>query len=295
MRPASFLALALLLGFARPGFTQSREIQRHEYDDPEGRLMAFYAAALAVSAIGATEAGRPWSVSAGIELSHIPRLNRQQRTAGFDKPESSNLSPVLPRPRLALGTPGGFRVEGSWLPPIAVFDAEANLYAIAVSRAIATRGGFVVAPRVAIAAGQARGAITCNDALQDGTSSERVYYGAVCHGRQSDDHFDPRQISAEMIISRRLRSALVPFMTVGVRRDDTRFDIGVRRADGSRDPDHPILVMRAVRPIVAGGATWGAGRMSAGAEVYYAPGSLVTARVRFDVVLNPQRGPARGT
>lgn len=255
--------------------------------------MAFYAAALSVSAIGTAAAGSPWSVGAGIELSHIPQLSRRQRTAGFDKPESSNLSPVLPRARLSLGIPGGVRLEASWLPPVSVFDARANLYALAVSRPIASDWPVVVTPRLVASGGRARGAITCNDALLRGTPSEQVYYSAVCHARQSDDHFSPRQFSAELIVTRARDTRIVPFATAGLRYDDVRFDIGVRRPDGSRDVDHPVLVMTVTRPFVAGGAVWRASRADAAAEIYYAPGSFVTVRVRVDVLLSSGRGTAR--
>jgi hypothetical protein len=284
MKHAPLVAL-MLAALPVPIWAQVRQIQHHTFDDPEGRLMAFYAAALAVSAVGPGAASDGWSMSGGIELSLIPRLSRRQRTAGFDKPESSNLSPVIPRIRIAISTPGQLRIEGSWLPPITVFDARANLYSLAVSRTIASRGSFIVTPRLAAAGGRARGAITCNDALLRGTPSEQVYYARVCRARESDDHFEPRQLSAEVIVGRSSASRLVPYATVGVRHDDTRFDIGVHRADGTRDPDHPVLVSRTTRPYFAGGATWRAGRTAAGAELYYAPGSLVTVRARFDVLL----------
>ena len=244
--------------------------------------MAFYAAALATSAVGSAAADAPWGVTAGLEFSYIPRLDREQRTAGFDKPESSNLSPVIPRIRVALSTPRDFRVEVGWLPPVEVFDASAHLYSIALSRAFST-SMLVLAPRVTASAGRARGSITCNEALLRGTSSEQVYYRAVCHGRQSDDHFEPRQLSAELIVSRNARTSIVPFGSVGIRHDDVRFDIGVLRSDGTRDTDHPILVMRTTRPFVAGGAAWRRGRVATAAELYYAPGSLVTGRVRVDL------------
>ena len=240
---------------------------------------------------GAGIADTPWTVGAGLELSLIPRLSRAQRTAGFDKPESSNLSPVLPRVRASLSTPWRLRFEGVWLPPIEVFDAEANLYAFSVSRSIDAPHAVVIVPRITIASGRARGAITCNEALRRGTPSEQVYYATVCHTRESDDYFEPDQLSAEVIASRSVRAGVAPFIALGVRRDDTRFDIGVRRSDGSRYPDHPILVMRSVRPYLSGGATWRARRASAGAELHYAPGSLLTARIRGDVAVRSFRAP----
>ena len=62
-------------------------------------------------------------------------------------------------------------------------------------------------------------------------------------------------------------------------------------SDGSRDPDHPVLVMRSVRPFLTGGATWRTGRAAAGGEVYYAPGSLITARIRMDFTIRSRRRP----
>ncbi len=276
------LLCATVAGFAQ---AQPREIQHHDYDDPEGRLMAFYAAALAVSAVGTGAASAPWTIGAGLELSLIPRLSRAQRTAGFDKPESSNLSPVLPRARVSVSTPGRLRFEGVWLPPVEVFDAQANLFALSVSRAFDGPAGLKFAPRLTVASGRARGAITCNAALRRGTPSEQVYYGAVCHGRESADSFEPNQLSGEVIVSREVRPGIAAFIGGGARRDDTRFDIGVRRSDGSHDRDHPVLIMRSVRPVLTAGATWRAGRAAAGAEAYYAPGSLLTMRVRMEMIV----------
>ena len=291
MKRVGRATIVLLVLFANTGESQTREIQRHEHDDPEGRLMAFYGAALAVSAVGTGIADTPWTIAAGLELSLIPRLSRAQRTAGFDKPESSNLSPVLPRARISVSTPGRLRFEGVWLPPVEVFDARANLYAFAASHSIDGPYDLQVVPRLTVAGGRARGAITCNDALRTGTPSEQVYYGAVCHARESEDFFEPDQLSGEVIVSREVRPGIAPFVGAGARRDDTRFDIGVRRADGSRDPDHPVLVMRSVRPFLTGGATWRTGRATAGGDVYFAPGSLITARIRIDFTIRSPRGP----
>jgi acetyltransferase-like isoleucine patch superfamily enzyme len=66
----------------------------------------------------------------------------------------------------------------------------------------------------------------------------------------------------------------------GARVDRTRFDIGVLTFDGARDTDHPILQLRTVQPHGALGASVRVRRgVLAGAELFYAPGSLVTGRV----------------
>ena len=79
---------------------QARVIQRHAPDEPEGRLLAFYSAAVAFSpAAFADDESR---VAFGVELSSVPWLDAAQRRPSIDKPEATNLAPVFPRPRVAL-------------------------------------------------------------------------------------------------------------------------------------------------------------------------------------------------
>jgi hypothetical protein len=247
--------------------------------------MGFYAAAVAFSSIGLTTATTPWEVSAGVEFSYLPRLSRAERSAGFDKPESSNLSPVIPRPRISVTVPGAVRVEMSWLPPVRVFGAKANLSSLALSRTVSAGYGITVTPRFTATGGRVRGPITCNDDLLEGTESEALYFRAVCGNRESDDHFEPDQVSGELIVGRQAGSSrLTPYVGVGIRRDDVRFDIGVLSDTGRRNPEHPVLAMRATRPFVVGGTLFDDGRgRRIGAELYYAPGSLLTARVRGEL------------
>jgi hypothetical protein len=219
----------------------------------------------------------------GLELSYIPQLSRAERTAGTDKPESSNLTPMLPRLRFALTTPGRVRVEAGWVPPVRVFEAEAHLIGLALSRPIATVAGITVTPRIAGATGRARGAITCYDDLPEQGPDHLTYYVAVCNGRSSDDYFDPRQLSAEVIAAHEGSGSLTPYLGAGARRDDVRFDVRVIRDDGSRDPDQPILTLEATRFFAVAGVEWNApGLPRIAGEAYYVPGSLITARARID-------------
>jgi hypothetical protein len=278
------LAAALLPLLAGSIPAQAREVRSHDVSDPEGRLLGFYASAVAFSGIGPGRVDGSWETVFGLELSYIPQLSRAERTAGSDKPESSNLTPLFPRFRIALTTPGQVRIEGGWVPPVRVFDARAHLYAIAVARPVATFGRVILTPRLAASGGRARGAITCYDGLADGGPDHALYFSAVCHGRQSDDHFDPLQLSAEISAARMPRAgSLTPYLGVGVRRDDIRFDIGVLHADGTRDQDQPILTVETTRGFVTAGLEWDAPRWPRlVGEVYYVPGSLITARMRID-------------
>lgn len=275
------LAIAVSSAVALAPAGAQREVQRHDFDSPEGRLLGYYSAALAFTSGGPALPGRPWSIGLGVEATYVPALSREQRQAGSDKPQSSNLAPAFPRPRIAVTFPGRLQAEASWIPPLRVFDAKANLVSIAIARPIRDVSGVTLVPRLALTTGRVEGPITCNEELAAGTLDQQVYFGAVCQGRESEDHFEPRHYTAELLGSRPIREGrVVPYASLGVRHERTRFDIGVIRPDGTRETDHPILTMRTTRPFAVGGAQWRPhARFATAAELYYAPGSLLTGRV----------------
>jgi hypothetical protein len=282
------LLLAVLAGAGRgtPAGAQEREIQRYRIDTPEGRLMGFYSAALALTSFGGhlTSAGESNGIMLALEISYVPYLDREQRTAAFDKPESSNLSPFLPRPHVVIGLPGHLRLDATWLPPIEVQSARANLYGASLSRAFMV-GATVMVPRLAYQGGRVEGPITCSEDLGEGTSDEQIYFANVCHARKSNDYFDPVHLSFDLTIATpgHIRG-LRPYVSLGVRHEDIRFDIGVSDSDLPRDPDHPILEMTATRPYATVGIDWRPGkRERLTTELFYAPGSLLTVRALVGV------------
>jgi hypothetical protein len=263
-----------------------RLVEQHRWQDPEGRLMAYYSAALAFSPVGAPRIAPPWGASFGLELSYIPALSEAQRSGGFSKTESTNLVPVMPRPRLSLTLPAGIAVEGSWVPPVRVFGVTANLFSAAITRPFAVRS-FVLTPRIAGTTGTVKGPITCNEDLEARGGGDAIFYTHVCHGLESDDRFEPDAISGELVASRSIRGGSVsPYAGVGIRSERTTFDVGVRFSDGSLDPNHPILKQDLTRGYGFLGATWAGPRRSAlSAEMFYAPGSLLTARMQASIRL----------
>jgi hypothetical protein len=262
---------------AIPVRAQERPVERHGFSGPEGRLLAFYSASMAFSPAGLTSAGR---LSFGVEVSYVPYLDEAQRRPSIDKPEATNLAPLFPRPRVGVRL-RGLHLEGSWVPPLRLFDVEANLVGASVSGIAWQGNGWAMAPRLWVTAGRVRGAITCAaSAMLDKGPDLATYYAAVCHGRESDDWFEPRMLGAELLASRLLRDgAILAYAGAGGRLDRSRFDIGVLRSDGSRDPDHPVLELRATRPHLTAGATWKPrSPIAVGGELFWAPGSLLTAR-----------------
>jgi hypothetical protein len=291
-------ALALIITVAAPSESQmygngdppragTRVVEEHSWSSHEGRLMAYYSAALAFSPVGAPRPAGVRGASIGIELSYLPALSEAQRSAGYTKAQSTNLAPVVPRPRISVALPAGFSLEGSWIPPIRVFGVKANLLSGAVSRSFTAPGGFSLTPRIAGTIGSVKGPITCNDELQERGGGDAVYFTYVCHGTESEDSFEPSALSGELIASRTIRrGTIAPYAGFGVRLERDRFDVGVRFPDGSTDPNHSILELDLTRGYGFLGATWAGPRRSAvSAELFYAPGSLVTGRVQASLQL----------
>ena len=264
-----------------------RLTEQYRWRDAEGRLMAYYSAALAFSPVSAPRAMTPGAIRIGLEASYLPPLSEAQRSAGFSKTETTNFSPVLPRPRLAIGLPKGISVEASWVPPVKAFGATANLVSGAISKSFAVRTDILLTPRLSGITGSVRGPITCNDEMTTRTEGDLLFYEHVCHDMESEDRFEPRALNGEVVASRSMRDgALSPYLGIGVMNEWDRFDVGVRFSDGSIDPNHPILEMNLTRAYGFLGATWAGPRRSAiTGELFYAPGSLLTARFQASMLL----------
>ncbi len=263
-----------------------RIVERYRWRDPEGRLMAYYSAALAFSPVGAPRiAAAPWIGTVGFEVSYLPALSEAQRSNGFSKTESTNLAPIIPRPRISVSLPAGFSVEGSWIPPIRAFGITANLVSAAMSRPFALRNGIMLTPRVAGTTGSVKGPITCNGDLEDRGGGDAIFYAHVCHSIESEDRFEPMAVSGEVVASRSVRGGTIsPYAGVGLRHERSTFDVGVRFSNGAPDPNHPILKMNLTRGYGFVGATYGGVRRSAlSGELFYAPGSLLTGRVQASI------------
>lgn len=286
---AAIILVAAALVYPAPSLSaQERLLERHTFEENEGRLIAYYSSILAFSPGGALQSVRSGSVSLGVEATYVPELNEAQRTAGFDKPEATNFTPVLPRSRGSVALPGNVLLEASWIPPVRAFGIKANVFAAAISRPVWSQAEYRVVPRISFLVGRVRGPITCSDELARGNTEDLVYFNNVCHANESDDYFEPRHVSAEIVLSRTVHGGRwMPYAGGGGRWERSRFDIGVIRSDGSRDPDHPVLEMEATRPHGFAGVSWLPGsRARFNGEFYYAPGSLATLRVSANLNVN---------
>ncbi len=268
-------------------YAQGRELERYGPGSAEARIMLYYSSTVAFSPLGAPHAvtavrgpeQRRFEVA--IELSFLPPLSAEQRTAGSDKPEATNLAPLFARPRVSARLPGAAVLEVSWIPPVRVFDVKANLFAGAISRSFTVTPAISIVPRASFVAGRVEGPITCNrETADEGDAALATYYATVCYGNDSNDYFEPRHVSGELLMTRSMPGARWhPYVSAGARAERTRFDVGVIRRDGSRDTDQPVLEVKTTRAFGTIGMSWfGVPRTRLAGELYYAPGSVLTVR-----------------
>lgn len=276
-------AIVWLAVLASSAHSQGRQLEQYGAGSPEAKLMLYYSSTVAYSPLGVmnTLSGTSRRFEGALELSYLPPLSEEQRTTGTDKPEATNLAPLFARPRVNARLPGAAMLELSWIPPVRVFDVKANLFAVALSRTFAVTPAVLVVPRVSFLTGRVEGPITCNEeTANDGDADLRTYYSMVCYGNDSNDFFEPRHVSGEVLLAwASSASRWQPYASIGARSERTQFDVGVIRADGSRDPDQPILEVKTTRVYGTAGASWfGLPRTRLAAELYYAPGSVFTVR-----------------
>jgi hypothetical protein len=192
-----------------------------------------------------------------------------------------NLTPVLPRPRLAVPLPYGLALEASWIPPIRVGGVKANLFGVSLSRSFGSLDGVVAALRAHATFGSIRAPITCDDdALADPTSE-------CFQGTQSDDKFSPNIFGADVAVSAPVAEGrLRPYLGAGYNRLEPRFQVNFTNSVGSVDSTKVIVNLD--RLAVFAGATWVLSyRFTMTGEVYAMPADAVTARLVFRSSLLP--------
>lgn len=248
----------------------------------EARLLAHYSAPMVFSPQVAPglSAGR---VVLGADLTFIPKPDPALERTGtcfMPKKESTQLSPVFPRPRLMIGLPLGMGVEIGYLPPLRVAGAKANLLsgALSVARPLLSVGGqpiVVAAARIHATRGYVNGAITCSDDAIQQVSPAEPCYGT----KKSNDTFRPNLWGIDGSIGRAFMAGrLGLYAGGGYTWLAPRFRVGFDDATGFRDRTRVEVDLQ--RASVFGGATWRlAGTWSATAQVYSVPEDVTLFRL----------------
>jgi len=247
-------------------------------DSHEAAIFGNFAVPLSFGPLAAPEPARPGSIRLMLEGSYLPTLDPVTRTSTICRPgkgpENTDLLFAFPRPRVALGLPGGLLLEGSWIPPVRLNGAKADLGAVALGRGFALgRGVTTVGIRAHATFGVVQGPITCdNENIADPTSE--------CYqGTRSDDHYHPGIYGADGSVGWHLAGGrLRPYMGAGINLLRPRFQVHFVNSLGELDSTR--VEVNLTRGVAFGGATWETGRgFGLGGEIYTAPADAVTARV----------------
>lgn len=273
----------LVMLSASVALAQTNVTCRPPRESNEAKLLAFFATPIAFSAGGMLEDLPTGQVRVGFEASYVPSPSRamQQPEAcyGIKKTENTNLSPVFPRPRVALGLPGRIVLEGSYLPPITVADAEPNLGSVALSRpwrlrGSADRGTLSLLVRAHATFGRVRGSITCpSKSLQDDDPN-----GACYGSTASSDTYKPNMFGAEgALVKQAASDRWGLYGLVGATALRPRFQVGFQYEGGAFD-DTKISV-NLNRVALGSGGWYRLGRGTAlTAELYSVPTDATTIR-----------------
>jgi hypothetical protein len=279
----STTALALLVSVSTAS-AQLNYTCRPPRESNEAKLLAFFATPISFSPGGMVEGLAPGHVRVAFEVSYVPSPSRamQQAEACYTikKTENTNLSPVFPRPRVSVGLPGRVVLEGSYLPPITVGDAEANLGSVALSRPWRLRGGpdqsnVALTLRAHATFGRVRGSITCPEGNLQQQDAAAACYGASA----SRDTYKPNMFGAEAALSRENEGGRWgAYGSAGATWLRPRFQVGFQYQEGPFDDTKIVVDM--TRLAVGAGAWYRVGRSAAvTGELYSVPADATTFRL----------------
>ena len=246
----------------------------------EGKMLAHYAAPLAFSSLGPGRAMPAGALVIGGDLTWIPSPSGGAASStgicGFAKSENTGLSPVLPRPRIAIGLGGGVSVEAMYLPPVTVLDATPNMGSVAVAwtRALGREAGALdLTLRAHGTFGHVNGPITCPKKALQQSAPTSPCYGTV----PSDDRYEPNVVGAEAALST-TSGGWAWFGGAGYNRISPHLQVGFQGTIGPKDENR--VQMSASRVVLFAGGAYAVVRdVDFTAQVYSVPEDVTTGRV----------------
>lgn len=243
--------------------------QQIDFSRPEAWALKYFSAVSTFTALGPPVVREPGSIDFGLELGWIPSLSESQRRVGFDGTalEDLNKSPLFGRPRLTVGLPAGFSVEGAWVPPVGINGQRANLFAAALERPFVDADPWTLGFRLYGQLGHAKGDFTCSKdvASQPPGSSGNPRSCDV----PSADSATLNNVGLALTGGVKLGGGGALHFAGGGTYNDLVFQVGAVTAGV---PDNTRLATHGWTGWVAAGAGWPLGKgASIAAEAYYSP------------------------
>lgn len=266
------VAAALL---AAPARAQSRT--QLDPSDPQAQLLGYYAAAVSFSPVGLPRPG----FSVGGAVGMIPSLTAEEQRVGFGgtKSEDTNRCSAYPRLVASWMSARGLGVEAGYTPGFGACGVTANIVSAAVSYRFQASPTWDAVARLALSGGTVEGDFTCSDSAV-ANAADLTCYG----GTPSSDKMAPGGYALDLAFAHRGR--FEPYVMAGFGRQGVDFDVNYTRdanqaAAVGLPPldDHERMHVTLTRVHAAAGVGWQvAGFLRLGAEAYYEPSALFTAR-----------------
>lgn len=245
----------------------------------EAKMLAFFAAPIAFSPAGIVTPMRAGEVRLSFDATYVPSPSDDITSPDVcyrnDKTENTELSPVFPRPRIAIGLAPGLALEATYLPPLTVMDATPNLFAVALAYAHAIgTGGMSYAIRSHFTIGSVKGPITCSpDVIQVDNPA-----GACYATDPSEDTYKPNMLGFEGALGFGGNSRLSTYIGAGYTMLRPRFQVGYIDATGNVDDTKIIVNLHRVAAF-AGGRLKLSDAVGLTAELYSVPEDITTFRL----------------
>lgn len=276
-------AIRALIVVTTPAMLQGQSTSFHckpPADKSESKQLAYFASPLTFSAAPEVMGLAPGQISIAGDLTLVPTvpssISKSTGFCGFAKSENSNLSPVFPRPRVAVGLGNGVVAELSYLPPVTVLDATPNMFGVALSWSpanLALPAALQLHLRAHGTFGGVKGPITCpRSALQPTNPTSDCYANTP-----SSDTYSPNVRGVEAIVSRPA-GALQWYAGAGVNQVQSFLQVDLTKVNGFHDGN--TVEINLTRIALLGGAVWTVRpTVALSAQLYSIPDDATTARV----------------
>jgi hypothetical protein len=251
-------------------------------DSHEAQVFGIFSVPIAFAPGGAPAPLAAWHVRAGVETSYLPNIDDSTATPTTCRPgkgpENVDFGPLLPRPRMSLGLPGGFALEASYIPPVRVKGAKPSIFGVALTRTFAL-GGMTLGLRGHATVGVIHAPIVCDDAALKDPISE------CFNGTKSNEEFHPNIFGADASVGWALGGGrFQPYLGGGFNVLHPRFRVNFTNQFGQVDRRRVEVDLQ--RAVLFAGASWFPGtRFAISGQIYSAPTDAVTGRVAVSIGL----------
>jgi hypothetical protein len=276
----AFCGLLLLAG----GRLDAQARRSLETSEPETQLLGYYSAIMQFTPVGLP--ARDGRLELGGAATRIPTVSFEDRQVAFGgtKTEDTNFCPGFFRLTAAKGF-GRTSVELGYTPPVTVCHVKGSVLSLAVGRRLTLGTTWEGYARISVLSGHLDMSSTCSPADTANPANQTCYQGTP-----SRDRIAPLSAALDFAAAWQgwQRHHLEPYLMAGVRYERLDFDVNYTRVGGSYPDliDHNRLRASLARVHLAAGMSWDVAKpLRLGAELYYAPGAVMTLRGRGAVVL----------